>query len=155
MNASVNLFFAFLSCFLTFKSVGQKPVLGREAKGKASFYANKFNGKRTYYGETFSNLEYTAAHKYLPYNTVLAVSNPKNGKFVYVRVTDRGPYGHGRLIDLTHKAATHLGITKLGIAPVTVKVVGFKGFKMLEAQDPEGLEADSLNNLLPPWTLPK
>jgi rare lipoprotein A len=136
-------------------SLAQKNVLGAQKEGKASFYANKFNGKKTYFGESFSNQEYTAAHRFLPYNTVLAVSNPKNGKFVYVRVTDRGPYAHNRLIDITSQAASDIGIKNLGIAQVLVRVVGFNGFKMLDVTDPSSTEADSLNNLLPSWISPK
>jgi rare lipoprotein A len=71
---------------------------------QASYYANKFNGRRTASGKKFDNTKYTAAHRKLPFGTKLKVTNESNGKFVLVEVTDRGPFSRGREIDLSRKA---------------------------------------------------
>jgi rare lipoprotein A len=70
----------------------------------ASYYANKFNGKKTASGKKFDNNKYTAAHRKFPFGTILRVTNETNGKFVTVEVTDRGPFVKGREIDLSKKA---------------------------------------------------
>ena len=71
---------------------------------QASYYANKFNGRRTASGKKFDNTKYTAAHRKLPFGTKLKVTNESNGKFVLVEVTDRRPFSRGREIDLSRKA---------------------------------------------------
>ena len=71
---------------------------------QASYYANKFNGRRTASGKKFDNNKYTAAHRKLPFGTKLRITNESNGKFVLVEVTDRGPFSRGREIDLSRKA---------------------------------------------------
>jgi rare lipoprotein A len=71
---------------------------------QASYYANKFNGRRTASGKKFDNTKYTAAHRKLPFGTKLRVTNESNGKFVLVEVTDRGPFSRGREIDLSRRA---------------------------------------------------
>ena len=80
--------------------------------GYASYYANKFEGRRTANGERYRRKYFTAAHKTLPFGTLLKVTNPKNHKWVIVRINDRGPHHKKRLIDLSYKAAKHLGIVK-------------------------------------------
>ena len=75
-----------------------------KSKGVASYYHDKFNGKKTASGERFSNKEYTAAHKKLPFGTKVRVTNLENGKSVVVTVNDRGPFSKGREIDLSKKA---------------------------------------------------
>ncbi len=70
----------------------------------ASYYHNKFNGKRTASGRKFSNSGYTAAHRKLPFGTILRITNEDNGKSVIIEVTDRGPFSRGREIDLTNRA---------------------------------------------------
>ncbi len=92
--------------------------------GIASYYANKFEGKRTANGERYRKKYFTAAHRTLPFGTLLKVTNPKNHKWVIVRVNDRGPYNKKRKIDLSYRAAKHLGITKgKGIARVYIEEV--------------------------------
>ena len=71
---------------------------------QASYYANKFNGRRTASGKRFDNTKYTAAHRKLPFGTKVRVTNESNGKFVLVEVTYRGPFTRGREIDLSRKA---------------------------------------------------
>lgn len=73
-------------------------------KAVACYYADKFNGKKTANGETFSNSKYTAAHKKLAFGTKVKVTNLANGKSVVVTINDRGPFSAGKDIDLTKKA---------------------------------------------------
>lgn len=75
-----------------------------KSKGVASYYHDKFNRKKTASGERFSNNNYTAAHKDLPFGTKVKITNIENGKSVIVTITDRGPFSKGREIDLTKKA---------------------------------------------------
>lgn len=70
----------------------------------ASYYADKFNGRRTASGSKFNNSKYTAAHKKLPFGTKVKVTNEKNGKAVIVEITDRGPFVKSREIDLSKRA---------------------------------------------------
>lgn len=142
------VFFGILLLFFTLlstKSLAQKAILGSEKSGNCSYYASKFNGNRTYFGEIYQPEEYTAAHKTLPYNTVLAVTEPISGHTVYVRVTDRGPHTHNRLLDISFAAAKQLNLENKGVAKVTVKVVGFDGIKILNAQDPNAEDAEIKN----------
>jgi rare lipoprotein A len=78
----------------------------------ASYYANKFNGKRTSSGKRFDNNKYTAAHRKFPFGTILRVTNEENGKSVLVEVIDRGPFTRGREIDLTKKAFMEIATNK-------------------------------------------
>ena len=89
--------------------------------GKASFYAKKFSGRKTASGERLHHDSLTCAHKTYPFGTMLKVTNPANGLSVVVRVTDRGPYVKGRIIDLSVRAAREIGILAQGIAPVVVE----------------------------------
>jgi rare lipoprotein A len=83
-----------------------------KTKAHASYYANKFNGKRTSSGVRFDNNKYTAAHRKLPFGTKLKISNEENGKSVIVEVTDRGPFSRGREIDLTKRAFMEIASNK-------------------------------------------
>ncbi len=89
----------------------------------ASFYADKFNGRRTASGEIFDTNGYTAAHKTLPFGTVLKVTNLDNGKSVKVRVNDRGPFVQGREIDVSKAAAMELDMVGTGTAKVSLEIV--------------------------------
>ena len=91
--------------------------------GKASFYARKFNGRRTSSGEIYMNSLMTAAHRTLPFNTVVRVTNLDNNKMVEVRVNDRGPKYKSRIIDLSRNAAKELDIIRQGVGNVKVEVV--------------------------------
>ena len=90
-------------------------------EGKASYYALKFTGRKTASGERMHHDSLTCAHRTYPFGTMLKVTNPANGKSVIVRVTDRGPYVKGRIIDLSARAAREIGIIAQGIAPVIVE----------------------------------
>ena len=89
--------------------------------GNASYYAMKFTGRKTASGERMHHDSLTCAHRTYPFGTQLKVTNPANGKSVIVRVTDRGPYVKGRIIDLSVRAAREIGIMAQGIAPVIVE----------------------------------
>ena len=91
--------------------------------GMASYYADKFNGRRTANGERFDNTAMTAAHPSLPFGTLIEVTNMRNGKKVVVRVNDRGPYTHARVLDLSRNAARQLGMHNTGTAKVKVAVL--------------------------------
>ena len=92
-------------------------------KGKASYYARKFSGRRTASGERLHHDSLTCAHLKYPFGTLLKVTNVLNGKQVVVRVNDRGPYRKGRIIDLSWGAAKAIGMMAQGIVPVTVEKV--------------------------------
>jgi len=86
--------------------------------GRASWYGPGFHGRRTASGETFNTNALTAAHRTLPFGTRVRVVNKRTGKSVVVRINDRGPYAHGRVIDLSRASAEAIGLK--GVAPVTV-----------------------------------
>lgn len=90
---------------------------------KASWYGPKFHGKNTANGEVYDQYSFTAAHKKLPFGTMLKVTNPENGKFVVVRINDRGPYIKGRQLDLSKSAALALGMMDEGVIKVNVEKV--------------------------------
>jgi rare lipoprotein A len=90
----------------------QLKVKAFKTKAHASYYANKFNGKRTSSGIRFSNDKYTAAHRKLPFGTKLKVTNEENGKWVIVEVIDRGPFSRGREIDLSRRAFMEIASNK-------------------------------------------
>lgn len=90
--------------------------------GKASFYADKFEGTPTASGEKYKHNKLTAAHKTLPFGTKVRVTNTANNKSVEVVINDRGPYVDGRIIDLSRAAAEALGFISQGLADVTLEV---------------------------------
>jgi len=81
-------------------------------EGKASYYHKKFQGRKTASGEIYNRNLLTAAHKELPFGTKVKVTNIRNRRWVIVRINDRGPYSKRYKIDLSYRAAKHLGITK-------------------------------------------
>lgn len=95
-----------------------------QTHGKASFYGNGFHGRITSDGSRYHKDSLTCAHRTLPFGTLLKVTNKSNGKEVVVRVTDRGPFVRGRVVDLSMAAAKQLGMVSQGVAPVQVEAVG-------------------------------
>ena len=91
--------------------------------GKASWYGSKFQGKLTASGKKYNMYDYTAAHKSLPLGTLVKVTNLSNKKWVYVKIIDRGPYAHGRVLDLSYLAAKKIGLISKGVAKVKIDVV--------------------------------
>ena len=92
----------------------------------ASYYADKFHGRKTANGEIFDMYALTAAHKSLPFNTMVKVTNLDNGKSVVVRINDRGPFVAGREIDVSKAAASKLGMLSEGTAHVSLQILGEK-----------------------------
>lgn len=101
--------------------------VGHTSTGIASWYGPTFHGKKTSNGETYSMYAHTAAHKTLPMNTIVKVTNRENGRSTVVRINDRGPFVPGRIIDLSNVAAREIDMLKKGTAPVKVEVIGFGG----------------------------
>lgn len=89
--------------------------------GKASYYADKYDGRKTSNGEVFRQQKFTAAHKSIPFGTKVKVTNLNNGKTVTVRINDRGPFVEGRIIDLSKRAAGKIDLTQAGVAPVKIR----------------------------------
>jgi rare lipoprotein A len=98
-------------------------IVAQTQTGKASFYADKFEGSPTASGEKYRHSKATAAHKTLPFGTKVKVTNLANNEFVEVVINDRGPYVEGRIIDLSKSAAETLGFTNQGLAEVRIDVV--------------------------------
>ena len=96
---------------------------GFQQKGIASWYGNKFHGRRTSSGEDYDMYAMTAAHKTLPIPVYVEVKNTDNGRVAVVKVNDRGPFHEGRIIDLSYAAATKLGVAQSGTANVAIRVV--------------------------------
>ena len=89
--------------------------------GVASYYADKFDGRKTASGAIFRQNKLTAAHRTLPFGTKVKVKNLNNGKTVKVTVNDRGPFVQGRTIDLSKRAAQKIGMVQQGVAQVQMK----------------------------------
>ena len=118
----MNLIMSLMLFFSNMKPTEALP--GLIQKGKASFYAKKFTGRRTAYGERVRPEALEGAHRHLPLNTLVEVTNLDNHRSVIVRINDRGPFTKGRVIDLTHAAAHTLGMISKGVANVSLRVVG-------------------------------
>lgn len=96
---------------------------GARQIGRASYYARKFQGRRTASGERYDMHALTAAHRTLPLGSYVRVSNLSGTKSVIVRINDRGPFVKGRMIDLSFAAASELGLQQAGSAPVVIELV--------------------------------
>jgi rare lipoprotein A len=107
--------------------------------GIASWYGHPFHGRSTASGETFDMNRLSAAHKTLPLPTVVTVTNLENGRSLRLRVNDRGPFVHGRIIDVSRRAAQLLGFQRNGTARVRVRVAGASsgGFILAKPETPE------------------
>ncbi|PWU10656.1 MAG: septal ring lytic transglycosylase RlpA family lipoprotein [Verrucomicrobia bacterium] len=91
--------------------------------GKASWYGGRDIGRLTASGECYHRRDITAAHRQLPFNTRVLVTNLRNGRQVVVRINDRGPYIKGRIIDLSFEAAKSIGMVKSGVTSVHLRVL--------------------------------
>jgi rare lipoprotein A len=94
---------------------------------RASWYGPRFHGRLTANGEIYDQMGYTAAHKNLPFGTLLKLTNPEINKSVVVRINDRGPYIPGRKIDLSKKVAMELGAHKSGVVKLIVEKIEIVG----------------------------
>lgn len=107
-----------LIALLTFSTFS---YAGTIQHGKATHYADKFNGRKTANGDRYNPRLFTAAHPTLPFGTKVRVSCSQTGREVIVTINDRGPYNRGYIIDLSRAAANRLGLTHLGAANVKVE----------------------------------
>ncbi len=89
--------------------------------GKASYYADKFEGRATASGEKFHQHKKTGAHRTLPFGTKVKVTNTATGKTTKVRINDRGPFVNGRIIDLSKRAAKKINMLQVGVAEITIR----------------------------------
>lgn len=116
------LFFIFtaVSC----SSLGRTATPGDANEGLAAYYADSLHGKKTASGEKYDKNALTAAHRTLPFGSVVRVTNLANRRSVEVRINDRGPYaGRHRIIDLSRKAAERLDMIRAGVVEVRVEIV--------------------------------
>jgi rare lipoprotein A len=104
-----------------------------EMQGFASWYGGKFHGRLTSSGEVFDTNDMTAAHRTLPFGTVVKVTNQDNGKSTLVKINDRGPFVEGRIIDLSRAAAEQLDMVDQGVARVSLDIVDFVADRELYA----------------------
>lgn len=91
--------------------------------GVASYYGNELAGNRTASGERFDPGQLTAAHRTLPFGSLVRVTNVATGDSVVVRINDRGPFAHGRVIDVSHAAAREIGLHRSGTARVKLALL--------------------------------
>jgi rare lipoprotein A len=91
--------------------------------GKASYYSNKFQGRKMANGQPYRKGKLTAAHNTLPFGTKVKITNQQNGRTVKVKITDRGPHTRSRIVDLSLAAANRLDMVDAGTAPVKLKVI--------------------------------
>ncbi len=114
-------------CFVISSLQAQEPVSAPADTTKAiiysTYYANKFEGRKTTSGERYRAEKFTAAHRTLPFGTIVKVRNLKTGKTVVVRVNDRGPFSKKFSLDISKAAAKELGIYRLGYARVEISYV--------------------------------
>jgi len=101
--------------------------IGQKMSGISSWYGPNFHGKQTSSGEKYNMHARTAAHKTWPMDTMVKVTNVQNGKSTVVRINDRGPFVKGRIIDCSYLAGKEIGLDRMGIAKVSIEVVGFAG----------------------------
>jgi rare lipoprotein A len=104
--------------------------VGDTLSGRASWYGSDFHGRSTSNGEAYDMYAMTAAHKTLPMNTVVRVTNQENNAQAIVRINDRGPFVETRIIDLSYAAAEKIGMRHSGTAPVTLEILGFEPANM-------------------------
>jgi rare lipoprotein A len=105
--------------------------VGIKDRGVASWYGEQFHGKQAANGEIFNMEALTAAHRTIPLGSIVRVVNLANGKHLHVRITDRGPYVNGRILDLSHGAAVQLEMERGGLAHIQVEIVGHRHPELL------------------------
>ena len=116
-------FFMLLSGCSSLTPDGRNNWIGYTESGQASFYADKFQNRKTASGEPYKHNLYTAAHKSVPFGTRIKVTNKSNGKSVIVKINDRGPFVKGRVIDLSKSAFSSIGSLSAGLINVKIEVV--------------------------------
>ncbi len=119
---SILSFIVFSGCS-TVQYKSDPKLIGYTDHGKASYYAMKFQFRKTSSGEYFNQLGLTGAHRTLPFGTKVRVTNVKNNQNVIVKINDRGPFVNGRIIDLSRYAFSKIGDTDSGIINVMIEVI--------------------------------
>ncbi len=114
--------------------------------GTASWYGNKFHGRRTADGEIYNMYAMTAAHKTLPFNTYVQVTNLNNHREAVVRINDRGPFVGDRIIDLSYAAAKKLGMIGTGTAPVKLVVLSSNRVNSNQSKQDENIDENINTN---------
>ena len=120
------LIFAFLLALSGCSSIpsgGRDNWIGHTESGEASFYADKFQNRKTASGERYNHSLKTAAHNKIPFGSSVKVTNRNNGKSVVVKVNDRGPFAKDRVIDLSKSAFSSIGNPSSGVINVCIEVV--------------------------------
>lgn len=110
----------------TVLAADEAALSGHALEGYASWYGGKFQGRLTANGEVFDTNELTAAHRTLPFGTIVRVQNLDTQRSVVVRINDRGPFVDDRVIDLSRAAADVIGLTGAGIAPVRLEIMHYQ-----------------------------
>jgi peptidoglycan lytic transglycosylase len=118
--------------------------VGIKDRGVASWYGEQFHGKQAANGEIFDMEALTAAHRTIPLGSTVRVVNLANGKHLHVRITDRGPYVNGRILDLSHAAAVQLGMERGGLAHIQIEIVGERRPELLVFAEAASGRASSL-----------
>jgi rare lipoprotein A len=121
----------FIFIFFVLVSLNAFTQTGYVQEGKASFYADRFEGRVTASGERYTHQKATCAHLSLPFGSLVRVTNIANGSSIVVRVNDRGPFVANRIIDLSQSAAEKLGFLGQGLADVRVELLDEKGEVLL------------------------
>ena len=116
------IFFTLLECS-TVPTKRDSNWIGFTETGKASYYAMKFQSKKTASGELYDRAKKTASHKKLPFGTKVKVTNIKNSKSVIVKINDRGPFVKGRIIDLSNSAFRRIANLEAGVIEVKIEVI--------------------------------
>src|SRR5690554_950680 len=129
MQVSIKTLFLLL-CMAILAGCSSAPLSGNTGKwaghkeaGQASYYADKFQNRKTASGEPYKAGRKSAAHRTLPFGSQVKVTNVRNGKSVVVRINDRGPFVRGRIIDLSRSAFASIGNTADGLLKVRIEVV--------------------------------
>jgi peptidoglycan lytic transglycosylase len=118
-----------------------------DLEGLASYYAEPYHGHRTASGEIFDTYkDLTAAHRTLPFNTMVRVTNTKNGREVDVKINDRGPFVNGRVIDLSVRAAREIDLVRAGVAPVKLKILKQGDFKTAASKPMFGVQVGAFES---------
>jgi peptidoglycan lytic transglycosylase len=120
--------------------------VGIKDRGVASWYGEQFHGRQAANGEIFDMDALTAAHRTMPLGSIVRVVNLTNGKHLHVRITDRGPYVNGRILDLSRAAAVQLGMDQEGTAHVQIEIVGQRRPELLHYSQASTGPVASLRN---------
>ena len=123
MHKFLNIYLILTTLLLLSTSACAKPKKIQIQIGKGSWYGKKFQGRLTANGERYNMYALTAAHKTLPFNSMVEVTNLSNNRKIIVRINDRGPYAKGRIIDLSYLAAKKLGYVNKGVAKLKLRVL--------------------------------